>query len=278
MENKTEIALLIFLGCFAMLFLALVIIVFVVTYQRKMLEKETRIKLIEKEQQVQLFKATVEAEEKLKEKIANDLHDSVNPLLSLLKMNLSMHRRNVEKGKFNPENLKEDSTIIDQAIEGIRSSCRELIPSFLLQFGIVKSLEDYVRNLNKNEQLQAEFMHLDNGNGFSDADMPKQDQLGMYRVCMEVLNNLFKHAGYTRLGIQVETLPNKLLVEFTHNGKAIDDQEIEAITNSSKGQGLKSLKVRVLLLGAQLNYFKAEEGARILLSVPVKVVSAVPID
>jgi signal transduction histidine kinase len=242
-----------------------------------MLEKENELKTIEQEQQVQLFKATVEAEETLKEKIANDLHDSVNPLLSILKMNLSMHRRNMEKGKFNSESLKDDTEIIDQAIEGIRSSCRELIPSFLLQFGIIKALEDYVRNLNKNEHLRAEFVHTDNGNGLSETHMERQDQLSMYRVCMEILNNLFKHAAYTNIRIQMETQPDGFLVEFVHDGKVITDAEIDAITNSSKGQGLKSLKVRVLLLGATLNYLKDENQGRIRLSVPVKVASALPI-
>ncbi|MCD6068656.1 MAG: sensor histidine kinase [Bacteroidetes bacterium] len=266
MQNQTDIGLFIALGSVVMFLLVVVIILFVVVYQRKMLEKESRIKEIEQEKQIQLFKATVEAEEQLKEKIANNLHDSVNPMLSLLKMNLSMHKRNLEKNKFNPDSFKEDAELIDQAVEGIRSSCRELIPSFLIEFGIIKALDDYIRNLNKNEHIEAVFENRQPGN--TDVCLSKQDQLSAYRICMEVLNNLFKHAGYTNLHILVENRPEGFRVEFSHNGKGISNEEIDAITDSSKGQGLKSLKVRVLLLNADLNYIKGTGRPGIHFSVP----------
>ena len=49
--------------------MAAIIVLFVVYYQRKMLIKEAHIKLMEQEKQIELFKASVEAEEKQKESL-----------------------------------------------------------------------------------------------------------------------------------------------------------------------------------------------------------------
>ena len=70
MENQviTNIKLLITIGIFSTLFIAAVVILFVVYYQRKMLLKEASIKLMEQEKQIELFKASVEAEENQKKK------------------------------------------------------------------------------------------------------------------------------------------------------------------------------------------------------------------
>lgn len=268
MENQEQVAVYIALGSLVIFTLVIIIILFVVTYQRKMLEKENRIQMIEQEKQIQMFKATVEAEELLKEKIANNLHDSVNPMLALLKLNLSRHKIEVEKNKFNPESLKDDSKIIDNAIDGIRSSCKDLIPSFLLEFGLIKALEDYIRNLGKNENIHAELINHNPENKTTFLD--KQDQLSAYRICMEILNNLFKHAGYTQLKLVIRNTEELFNAEFHHNGKGISNEEIARITESSRGQGLKSLKIRVLVLGGSLNYTNENGSPKIVFAAPVK--------
>lgn len=97
MQTQENIALLIAFGCLIMFLLIIVIIMFVAIYQRKMSLKEARIQMMEQEKQIALFRAATEAEEQQKEKIAHNLHDEINPLLALLKLNLSRHRIHIEK-------------------------------------------------------------------------------------------------------------------------------------------------------------------------------------
>ena len=267
MQDQTQIALYISLGCLVTFFLVIVIILFVVTYQRKMLEKEGRIRAMEQEQQILFFKATVEAEENQKEKIANNLHDSVNPMLTLLKLNLSKHRLAFQKNKFDVEEYKKDSLIIDQAIESIRATCRDLIPSFLLEFGLIKSLEDYVFKLNVGENVITRFE-----NKLPETAIPdygKQEQLIIYRVCLELMNNLIKHAGFTELIVELDAVDGNMVIRILHDGRGVNNAEVEDFTAKSKGLGLRSLKARVLLLNAKLDYIKQDPNSFVKLSIPL---------
>lgn len=271
MENTdiTTIKLLITVGILITLFLAAVVIIFVVHYQRKILLKEAQIQVMEQEKQIALFKASVEVEEKQKEKIARNLHDEINPLLVVLKLNLGRHRMAVQKNTFDPDSLKKDSELLDKAIEGIRTTCHDLIPSFLLQFGLLKALEEYIRTARHSEDMSLEFE-----NQVSTEEMEifdKQAQLNIYRICLEILNNLFKHSQCSQLRMLTKKTPGHVEIEFIHNGRGVSNDDMEIYTEQSKGLGLKSLKARSLILGADINYQPGPPYALIRLRIPNKV-------
>ncbi len=268
MQDSKNIGILIALGCLVMFVLVLVIIMFVVIYQRKMLLKEAKIQLMEQEKQIALFKASVEVEEQQKEKIARNLHDEINPLLSVLKFNISKHQIDIQKNRFDVGSFKADSDILNKAIEGIRTTCMDLVPSFLLQYGLTKSLEEYISQLERIGEVRAEFISTVDEvevNQFS-----KQEQLNIYRVCLEVLNNLFKHGSYTELTLSMEKESDSLNIIFEHNGKGVTNEEMEVYTKNSKGLGLKSLKARVLILNASLNYSVNQNYSTIKLNIPFR--------
>lgn len=267
MQSQENIALLIAIGCLVMFILVIVIIMFVVIYQRKMLLKEAKIQLMEQDKQITLFKASVEAEEQQKEKIARNLHDEINPILSLLKFNLSKHRIEVQKNKFEADSLIVDTQLLDQAIEGIRTTCLELIPTYLLQYGLLKSLEDHMRNLQQVGSITTEF---ENHTESIDIEgFEKQAQLNIYRICLEILNNLVKHSNASMLKLTITRLAHFLILEFSHNGSSVTNEEMNAFTENSSGLGLKSLKARALILDAKIEYNSLVNQASVKLSIPI---------
>jgi signal transduction histidine kinase len=267
LENQdiTNIKLLITVGILITLFLSAVIIIFVVYYQRKMLLREKETKLFEQEQQILFFRATIEAEEKQKEKIALNLHDSLNPMLSVLKLNLSRHRIEIIKNKFNIEDFKNDAEIIDNVIDGIRATCYNLIPKFLLEYGLIKSLNQYVDKINTPNNIIGKF---NNNLNTTEAPLSQQDQLSVYRICLEIINNLIKHSRCSIFELTISQPKNELILEFSHNGKGIDNEDVKTLIESNKGLGLKSLKSRAFILNANLNFSKNINTAAITLTIP----------
>ena len=267
MENQdiTNIKLLITVGILITLFLSTAIIGFVVYYQRKTLLRENEVKLHEQEQQIIFFRATIEAEEKQKEKIALNLHDSINPMLSVLKLNLSKHRIEIIKNKFNIEDLKNDAEIIDNVIDGIRDTCYNLIPKFLLEYGLIKSLNQYIDKVSTPKNIIGKF---NNNLNTTDAPLSQQDQLSVYRICLEIINNLIKHSRCTIFELTVSQPKGDLILEFSHNGKGIDNEDVKTLIESNKGLGLKSLKSRAIILNANLNFSKNINTATITLTIP----------
>ncbi|MES2515851.1 MAG: ATP-binding protein [Bacteroidota bacterium] len=266
MEGPQNIILLIVIGCISMILMAAIVVLFVALYKRNMLQKENEIKIIEQQQQIALFKASVEIEEQQKEKIARNLHDEINPLLAVLKFNLSKHRIEARKDKFDPDSLIADTSLLDKAIEGIRTTCLDLIPSFLLQYGLVKSLEQYLDHVQQIGHVEVEFENNIPDDALNSFE--KQDQLNTYRICLEILNNIFKHAACTRLKMNMSFQQQQLVIHISHNGLGVSNTDMDHYTETSKGLGLKSLKARALILNSTINYLKETPYSSVTLSIP----------
>ena len=267
MENQTYLITNILLGCLAMFSLIVVIILFVVIHKRKILLKDTKIKLLENEKQLALFKASVEAEENQKEKIAFNLHDEINPMLNTLKFNLTKHRVKAEKNELIPSDITVDEKTLNKVIDGIRTICHDLVPTFFFEYGLLVSLESYLKNIQRMEHITGEFKSELNPDDLE--TFTRHEQLNIYRVCLEVLNNLFKHSGCTFFNVLIKSKYQSLVFEITHNGKGISNEEMDTFTAKSTGLGLKSLKARIILLNATINYNKNINTPSITLTIPL---------
>lgn len=270
MENPqvSTITELVVFGCIGMIALIVFIFIFIIMYQRKVNLHKLRINEKENQHQKQLLESTIIIEESERERIAKNLHDSVNPMLTLLKLNLTKHRMAFAKNTFSPEEYKKDVVLIDHAIENIRSTCSDLLPSFLLEFGLIKTLEEYIKKIGS-DLIQVKITN-DLNSDIPD-QLKKQQQLLIYRVFLELMNNLLKHSGFNQINLLLKEEGANLILQIFHNGKGITNEEIEKLTEASKGLGLRSLKARVLLLNGNIDYQKNETLSSIKLSIPVKV-------
>lgn len=245
--------------------MALVIISFVIRHQRKMLMHKMQLQIIESEKQVALIKASLEAEERQKKIIANNLHDSIKPMLTHLKYSLTSHQSALLDNRFNFKDLDKDRVAIDKIIDEISDTCHDLIPSVLNLHGLYKAMEEFIEGFNLAGVVRATFIARADDPGYE--LIPKADQVNIYRVCQELLNNILKHSGCSELSMTVFFRDQQLCVHLAYNGKGITDAEIEGL--SKTGLGLNSLKTRVLILSATLNYLKEEKNYLIKFHVPI---------
>lgn len=231
--------------------LAAAIVIFHINYRANMLK-------LEKEKQLLAFKAAVEAEERQREKVARNLHDEIIPLIAVIGMHVDLNKADKD-GKIR--------ALIEQTMAGIRAISLDLIPKTFLDFGLIKALEQYVSLLNVGETSVSQVVNETQ----YEFELPfsKNEQLTIYRLCLEILNNLIKHAAYSYLRISLETEKKQFLICFTHDGMGISNQEIEALTETSTGLGLKSLKSRLIFLNATINYYTELEISTIAVSIPI---------
>lgn len=221
--------------------LSLIVILIFVLYKSETIR-------IEKKQQFQVMKASVDSEERQKSSIASNLHDSVIPLLSILRRNLE------HKDGFN---LRSEIEVLDQALNEIKSACLDLMPIALSTLGLFKALERYVRYMEASRpgsvilQVQPALFHLEK--------IESRKQIHIYRICVEILSNLIKHSGYSFLQITATLTKDSLVIEFRHDGIAVSNGEIEDLALTSNGLGLKSLKARAEILNASIDYLRQDE-------------------
>src|SRR5690606_35081201 len=104
----------------------------------------------------------IEAQEKERRDIGQDMHDELGSLLLTMKMNLGL----IEKqGLFIFESndaLKELKYALDSAIEYVKSVSRITSPSFLENFGLSRAVTQMVKRINSSCFARVEFTEKSN--------------------------------------------------------------------------------------------------------------------
>jgi signal transduction histidine kinase len=179
---------------------------------------------------------TLEAERK---RIAGDLHDELGPMLSAIKLQI-----NHLEPEDETENavLEKSSKQIDGIIQRFREISYDLLPNTLVRKGFIKATHEYISKLKILHPLQIEFTSPD----FS---LKPEQEVNLYRVVQEIMQNTIKHARATVLKINIIAKDKSIFLQTKDDGIGFNysEKSLEA-----KGVGLLSLQSRAQLLGGQL--------------------------
>jgi len=130
-----------FIGTLGMLLLALSIFFFFVTYQKKMLKKQLELNKVRADQQEEILRNTILAQEKERKRIAQDLHDEVGAMLSVVKLNVGRIEKKSEE-QIAKKLAIETKTYLDEVIAQVRRISRSLLPPSLEKLGLYFALEE----------------------------------------------------------------------------------------------------------------------------------------
>ncbi|WP_268124575.1 ATP-binding protein [Roseivirga pacifica] len=190
----------------------------------------------------------VQEEERMR--ISRDLHDSVGQQLILLK---------------NQANASRDQQMVKNVsatLEEVRSITRNLHPVVLSRLGLTAALEELIRKLDENTEVFFA-IELENIDGLFDGD----EELNLYRIIQEALNNIVKHANAVSAKLTIVRKKNKVLINIQDNGKGFS---IEDEQQSSSSLGLKTLQERMAMLKGKVRIESGDLGTQIVLEIPLK--------
>lgn len=235
-------------------------------YKRKITEKNNELQLTMKNQELEILKAIVHTQENEREKIANNIHDDIGPLLTLLKLQLTQDRKKLTSNTLSEEALNNDIGLIDDIITNIRSVSMELSPNHVIKFGIYKALNHFAGLIQKSSGIVTTV----ETNFDPKRLLDKHFSLNIYRVCIELVNNIIKHANSKTLTIKLELEKTNFQMLIAHDGKGLTHNEYLNLLNSSEGLGINSISSRVLLLDGIIQFERDQEhnNSRILISTP----------
>jgi signal transduction histidine kinase len=99
--------------------------------------------------------------------------------------------------------------------------------------------------------------------------MSPVQEMVIYRVVQEALNNVRKHAQASEVQISLRTDVNEITVEIKDNGKGFDVAGARRAKSQSGGVGLLNMRSRAQMLGGDLS-IEARPGAgtRVILTIP----------
>lgn len=240
-QESNSIIFVYFIGTIAMMLLALSIFFFFVTYQKKMLKKQLELNKVRADQQEEILRNTISAQEKERKRIAQDLHDEVGAMLSVVKLNVGRIEKKSEEVAAK-ELAAETKTYLDEVITQVRRISRSLLPPSLEKLGLYFALEELANWVNKSEQMQIKCWKGGEQFRFND-----KKELAVFRIVQELLNNAIKHSEASTIYINSRFSPNKnLMISVSDDGKGF---KLEEKLNS--GLGLKNLDSRTRIMNAK---------------------------
>ena len=215
------------------------IIIFVVIYRNKQRRNAEKLELLRKENEVQVLNALVEGEEKERSRLARELHDGVGGILSASKMHLSIIE---DEEHYGPKatQLKNVSSLLDQAAQEIRTIAHNLFPDILLMHDLDVAISNFCQRM-RNAGLNIDYYCL--------GKMPKLNnhfKLIVYRAVQELVNNVMKHAHADHVLVQLSKHDNVMTIVVEDNGVGFDEKV-------PKGMGLLNLADKVKNLDGQFS-------------------------
>lgn len=215
--------------------------------QDKKLQKEIFL------QQELEAKALFEGEQQERIRIARDLHDSVGQMLSLVKMNISSQQQNIETAGI--------QNLVDKTIAEVRNISHNLIPEEL-NFGIIPALENLTDQVNASSSTK---MEVDIPSEIRAMKFQKQNELSIYRIVQEVVNNMVKHANASLINLSIQKEGDALILSIRDNGKGLEEE----IISKSKGIGWKNINARVHLMDGKIKILSEKlAGTQIEITLP----------
>lgn len=211
--------------------LLLIIFAFVVVLLMQH-QKNVRLK------QNDLFRAVLEAEEKEQNRLGQNLHDDMCPLLAIATTQLNFAATDESTAPEMASNLLNIWEQLSNINSGLRQISHELVAFDVKGKTLGQALEAYTNQ----HHLLFENIHCTVDKNFNRLSPTVVSQL--YRIGKELIHNTVKHSKAKELWVKLSINQNLLTLKVIDNGIGISD-------NKSNGIGLQNIRQRCQFINAQ---------------------------
>ena len=196
----------------------------------------------------------LKAQETERKRVAQELHDEVGQALTAVMLQIGRLARKA------PSNLSDDLTealeTTRASLEDVRRIAKQLRPEALDDLGLLPALSVLATTFAERTGLRIRRRLPPSVPPIGD-----EAELVFFRVAQESLTNAARHAGSTRVDLTLERNRRGIVLHVRDYGRGID--------GARPGGGIRGMRERALLIGAELSIATAPGGGTdVSLSLP----------
>ena len=214
----------------------------------------------------ELPRRIIEAQENERQRVARELHDSVNQVIASVKMRL---RKIGEFALLNPaarELLARCEELLVLALEENRRIAHDLRPADLDALG----LNDVCRNFCRQFQARTNLVVKTRLARFAQRCPPAME-LNLFRIVQEALNNVEKHARAKTILLQFVVQKTGLILKIRDDGRGFNPAASKAAKRRGEGIGLTNMRERAAIMGGTCELESVpNQGTTITVRVPLQ--------
>lgn len=184
-------------------------------------------------------------------RIAREIHDSLGQALTALKLQLCAAEEAASKDAPGLSPRLHDTTLmVDELVKTVRRLATDLRPPILDQLGLPAALEWLAQDFAKRTGLRCQ--------ATTQADNPPiagELATALFRIVQEALTNVLRHAGATRVDIELGTKSGCVTLEINDDGTGISESGM-----GPGSLGILGMRERAAALGGVLEVAPREKG------------------
>lgn len=209
----------------------------------------------------------LEAQEKERQRMAVDLHDStVQNLTSLFhKVELCFKLIDIDTVRAKLE-LTSMSNTIKLIIDEMRDIIFNLKPMSLSDLGLILTIERFINQTKKNYDIKIKFLY-----NKENMNVLPIINTTLYRIIVEACSNVIKHAKASLLEINIEYSLDSIVASISDNGIGFNIEEYKAKNKIQLSNfGLSIMQERASLLSGTMKIESCKgKGTKVIVAVPV---------
>lgn len=214
-----------------------------------------------------LLRQLLTIQEEERRRISRELHDQVSQQLVALSLGLQA----LKDGSYGREQALRDVEKLQSVVETLGKEMHQLAldlrPTALDDLGLTVALANYSENWSRQSGIEVVY----HSHGLDHATLPMEIETTIYRVMLEALTNVVKHAGATQVSIIVDRQDSEVTLIIEDNGHGFDPEQPTQSKNSPQRLGLVGMQERAALVdGTLLIESTVDHGTTIFLRIPLQ--------
>lgn len=231
------------LYAFSILLLLVLVLALIIIFRTRSRNASERNRLLLESKQQSLV-AVFDATESERQRIAKDLHDGIGQQMSGVK--LAWSKLEEELSKTSPEyaqRIKKLSKLLDQSANDLRTISHEMMPRVLTEMGLIEAIQDMLDKSLSFSDIHYSFDHYN-----LEGRLPKNIEVALFRVCQELINNILKHSGATKVSVQLFRNKDQVILMVEDNGNGL------SVSGSSDGHGFTNIRSRLDVINGSFSF------------------------
>jgi signal transduction histidine kinase len=207
----------------------------------------------------------LEGAEEERRRIAMDIHDQTLSDLASVRRGLEQLQQN-NSCSMAVVPIEAD---LQRAIANLRTVMDDLHPQTLDILGLPAAIEAHLDRLAELGHLPE--YHFLTGPGVAELHLSRLAKVTLYRIMVEAIHNVQRHASASKLEVGLERRGDRLLLAVEDNGRGFDF--VPRLPGNAGGRGLHNIRERARAIGAQVAWGPARfsSGTRFELQLPLDV-------
>lgn len=206
----------------------------------------------------------LEGAEEERRRIAADLHDQFLSDVSALSHDMDTLAKSSDMSNTDKQHLASMQNELRNLTVSLRGIIDDLHPSSLSILGLEAALRSFLKRKLSASDVPDYYLSIAPG---IDSCLDMHTSLNLYRIILELVNNILRHAHCTRFEITLQTSNDEMILTVEDNGVGFDEQQAMI----KGGHGLLNIDQRTLAIHGEGHWSTSRfsQGSCFTLRLPV---------